>query len=258
MNNDLKSIGMDFPRWQDAIEAAIASEKLAVTGEVRGGQLIQFADPSGAQINILAVDPFATYAGFASSTAANAHVNMVNDVLAFAEIVDDSGTPLGSVTCNLAQGPLLVDEPTMQWEQLAITALAVDINTYESAEAFAAAHPSAHTEILSMLVSQGAMIVSTGDGSQVPDASAALTARVTSAHYRTNELTGQRFIHANVDGPFPFDVCLPDAPKLPENGTILAGTVMLTGSILPPAGCGDSCGDSSSGCGCGSGGCGNH
>ena len=237
MNNDLKSIGMDFPRWQDAIEAAIASEKLAVTGEVRGGQLIQFADPSGAQINILAVDPFATYAGFASSTAANAHVNMVNDVLAFAEIVDDSGTPLGSVTCNLAQGPLLVDEPTMQWEQLAITALAVDINTYES---------------------QGAMIVSTGDGSQVPDASAALTARVTSAHYRTNELTGQRFIHATVDGPFPFDVCLPDAPKLPENGTILAGTVMLTGSILPPAGCGDSCGDSSSGCGCGSGGCGNH
>ena len=62
MSNDLVALGMKFDKWQDAVEAAISTNKLSVTGEVRGGQLIQYADSSGAQINILAVEPFATYA----------------------------------------------------------------------------------------------------------------------------------------------------------------------------------------------------
>ena len=49
------ALGMKFDKWQDAVEAAISTNKLSVTGEVRGGQLIQYADSSGAQINILAV-----------------------------------------------------------------------------------------------------------------------------------------------------------------------------------------------------------
>ena len=55
ISNDLAAIGLNFEKWQDAVEAAIATDRLAVTGEVRGGQLIQYADPSGAQLNILAV-----------------------------------------------------------------------------------------------------------------------------------------------------------------------------------------------------------
>ena len=51
-NTEMQAIGLNFERWQDAVEAAIASDRLAVTGEVRGGQLIQFTDPSGAQLNI--------------------------------------------------------------------------------------------------------------------------------------------------------------------------------------------------------------
>ena len=40
-NTEMQAIGLNFERWQDAVEAAIASDRLAVTGEVRGGQLIQ-------------------------------------------------------------------------------------------------------------------------------------------------------------------------------------------------------------------------
>ena len=40
MSNDLLAIGMGFQKWQDAVEAAINTNNLAVSGEVRGGQLI--------------------------------------------------------------------------------------------------------------------------------------------------------------------------------------------------------------------------
>lgn len=49
-STDLFSIGLGFERWQDAVEAAIASNQLEVVGEVRGGQLIQYSDASGAQL----------------------------------------------------------------------------------------------------------------------------------------------------------------------------------------------------------------
>ena len=124
MSNDLVALGMKFDKWQDAVEAAISTNKLSVTGEVRGGQLIQYADSSGAQINILAVEPFATYAGFDSVAMSFAHVTMLNDVLALCDIIDYNGQAVTSLTCNLAQGPLLVDEPEQRWQQVAITALA--------------------------------------------------------------------------------------------------------------------------------------
>ena len=40
-NTEMQAIGLDFERWQDAVEAAIATDRLAVTGEVRGGQLFR-------------------------------------------------------------------------------------------------------------------------------------------------------------------------------------------------------------------------
>lgn len=246
MSTDLKSIGLGFDRWQDAVEAAIATNQLVVTGETRGGQLIQYTDASGAQINILAVEPFATFAGFESITQTFAHISMVNDVLAFCEIVDPNGTVLTSITCNLSQGPLLVDEPTQSWQQVGVTALALDVQTYESPEAY----ESATGEILGLLVSEGAQLVAAGSGAAVPDASATFSARVLEAEYRNNQLTGQRFIHATVDGAFPFDVCLVDAPELPQKNSVIAGTAMLTASVLSPIS-GGGCGGCGSGCGCG-------
>lgn len=246
MSTDLKSIGLGFSTWQDAVEAAIASNALSVTGEVRGGQLIQFADRSGAQINILAVEPFATFAGFDSVTQTYAHVDMLTDVVALCEIVDPLGNALTTVTCNLAQGPLLAEDGQQQFQPLAVTALGIDTAVYPSAVEY----ENATGNVLGMILSEGAQSVAAGTGATAPDASAEFSARVLEAEYRTAELTGQRFIHATVDGPFPFDVCLPDAPELPQRDEVIAGTVMLVASIKAPLG-GGCCGGGGGSCGCG-------
>lgn len=247
MSTDLKSIGLGFDRWQDAVEAAIATNELVVAGEIRGGQLIQFADASGAQINILAVEPYAAFAGFESVTQTFAHVSMVNDVLAFLEILDSFGTVLTSVTVNLSQGPLLVDQPTQEWQQVGVTALGIDTNVYPDAETYEAATG----EVLGLLVSEGAQVVAAGSGAAAPDASASFSARVLDAEYRHNQLTGQRFIHATVDGAFPFDVCLPDGDEVPAKGSVIAGTAMLTAAVLSPLSTGGGCGGCGGSCGCG-------
>ncbi|WP_087062059.1 hypothetical protein [Corynebacterium glutamicum] len=252
MTSDLKTIGMDFAKWQDAVEAAIASQRLEVTGEVRGGQLIQFSDDSGAQINILAVEPFATFAGFNSATVAYGHVSMINDVLSLVDIIDPFGTPVATITCNLAQGPLLVDEPVQRWQQIRITALGIDVEVHDNADAYI----RNGGETVGMLVSEGAEKIASGSGAVIPDASAEFSARVLSAEYRTNTLTGQRFIHATVDGLFAFDVCLPDAPELPARDSVLSGKVMLTAAVIPTEVTG--CGGSGGGCGSGGCGCGGH
>lgn len=255
MSNDLVALGMKFDKWQDAVEAAISTNKLSVTGEVRGGQLIQYADSSGAQINILAVEPFATYAGFASVAMSFAHITMLNDVLALCDIVDYNGQAVTSLTCNLAQGPLLVDEPEQRWQQIAITALAAaeGLEYYPTVEDYVAATGQQP----GFLDSDGISVVAAGDGSSRPDAGASFSARVLESDYRTNALTGQRFIHATVDGSFAYDVCLPDTldlAELPKKNSVISGRAVMVGSLLAPQGCGSSGGD----CGSGSCGCGGH
>ena len=245
ISNDLAAIGLNFDKWQDAVEAAIATDRLAVTGEVRGGQLIQYADPSGAQLNILAVEPFATFAGFDSVTRTYAHVTPINDVVALADVVDPRGNAMASLTVNLAQGPLLVDEPTLQWQELSVTALALSVENYTSTDAYLALHPGA---VVGTVTSPGAEAVASGAAS-TPDAQAEFSGRVLDAEYRTSELTGQRFIHVAVDAAFPFDVCLPDG-DLPSRDSVIAGTAVMAGSIPTPTGGG--CGGCGGSCGCGS------
>lgn len=244
ISTDLDAIGLGFGRWQDAVEAAIASNRLAVTGEVRGGQLIQYTDPSGAQLNILAVEPFATFAGFDAVTRTFAHITPVNDVVALADIVDPRGGAIASVTLNLAQEPLLVDGSALQWQELSLTALAISQQRYDSVDEFFAANPG---DVLGTVESEGASIVQSG-AARTPDAGATFSGRVLDAEYRTSELTGQRFIHATIDAAFPFDLCLPDG-ELPLRDSVMAGTAVLTGSIPTPTGGG--CGGCGGSCGCG-------
>lgn len=245
MSTDLKSIGLGFDRWQDAVEAAIATNQLAVIGEIRGGQLIQYTDASGALINIMAVEPYATFAGFESLTQTYGNVTMVNDVLAYCEVLDPNGKVMTAVTMNLAQGPLLAELDTQEWQQLGIAALVVDQQTYADAEAYEQATGTP----VGLLVSEGAQVVASGSGASVPDASAEFSARVLDAEYRHNQLTGQRFIHATVDGAFPFDLCLPDAAELPVRNSVIAGTAVMTAMILSPMGGG--CGGCGGNCACG-------
>ncbi|QGU02214.1 hypothetical protein CKALI_06760 [Corynebacterium kalinowskii] len=249
MTRELQSIGMSFERWQDAVEAAIASEKLEVIGEVRGGQLIEYTDPSGAQMFILAAEPFTTFSGFDASTVHDAHVSMVNDVLALCDLVNDEGYHVATVAAHLAQGPLLVDEPTQQWQHLKLSALAVDTSVYSDS----AAAQEAGVEPGS-LVSHGADIVNSGAAS-APDASATLTVELTGATVRTNELTGTKFVHALATSPIALDICLPYTGTIPADGNVVSGTFLLTSEIKPPAGCGGDGGCGSGGCG---GGCGGH
>ncbi|MBC3185389.1 hypothetical protein H7347_02145 [Corynebacterium sp. zg-331] len=246
MSTDLKSIGLGFSTWQDAVEAAIASGALSVTGEVRGGQLIQFADRSGAQINILAVEPFATYAGFESVAQTYAHVDMLTDVVALCEIVDPLGNALATVTCNLAQGPLLAEDGQQQFQPLAVTALGIETVVYPSAVDY----ENATGDTVGTVLSDAARAVAEGSGGTAPDAGARFSARVLDAEYRTSELTGQRFIHATVDAAFPFDVCLPDNPVLPQRDEIIAGKAVLVASVKAPLG-GGCCGGGGGSCGCG-------
>ena len=161
---EMRAIGLNYERWQDAVEAAISTNQLAVTGEVRGGQLIQFADASGAQINILAVEPFATFIGFESVTQGFAHVSMINDVLAYLDIIDPFGTVVAQATANLAQGPLLVDEDTQQWQQVELTALGLDVARFDSTEAYEAEKGS----FPATFESEGAQIVASGSGAAAP------------------------------------------------------------------------------------------
>lgn len=240
MSTDLKSIGLGFDRWQDAVEAAIATNQLSVIGEIRGGQLVQYSDASGAVINILAVEPFATYAGFDAVTQTYGNVTMVNDVLALCEILDGHGKVMKGVALNLAQGPLLADLDTQEWQQLGVTALVSEYELHD-AESFEGDQ--------FRLDSEGARIITSGDGSAIPDASVAFTARVLDAEYRHNQLSGQRFIHATVDGAFPFDVCLPDSETLPARDLLISGTGIMTAQVLSPVGGG--CGGCGGSCGCG-------
>ena len=249
VSTDLSALGLSFNKWQDAVEAAIATDRLAVVGEVRGGQLIQFSDPSGAQLNILAVEPFATFAGFDSTTRTYAHVTMLNDVVGLCDVVDPVGNAIASVTANIAQGPLLVDESTLQWQEMGFTALAIDVQHYDSVDEYL----TATGETLGTIVSEGAERVNSG-AAAAPDAAAAFSARVLEAEYRTNTLTGERFVHVSVDGAFPFDVVLPDSgAELPERNSVIAGTAVLAGQVAMAAGCGGG-----GGCGGGSCGCGGH
>ncbi|QPK78353.1 hypothetical protein G7Y31_07140 [Corynebacterium lizhenjunii] len=250
---EMRAVGLGFDKWQDAVEAAISTQSLSVTGEVRGGQLVQFSDPSGAQLNILAVEPFATFIGFEAVTQNFGHVDMLNDVLAYIDVIDPFGNSQAQITANLAQGPLLAEEGTQQWQQIELAAMGLNVESYPNAEDYEAAtgiYPAAFE-------SAGADIIKS-NSAQTPTAGATFAARVMESEWRHNQLTGQKFMHLIMDGLFPFDLCLAadfSGGQLPAKDTILAGQALLVASIAAPAG---GCGSGSGGCGCGSGGCGNH
>ena len=251
-HSEMLAIGFDFEQWQDVVEAAIATNQLTVTGEIRGGQLIQFADASGAQLNILAVEPFSTYIGFEGITQAFAHVSMVNDVLSYMNIITPTGDTISEITANLAKGPLLAEVEEQQWQQVGITAMGLAVQSYESTDAF----EESEGVFPALFESEGAEIVNSGNGAAAPTPGARFAARVLESGWRHNQLSGKRFIHVVLDGAFPFDLCLPESfGDLPAKDSVLAGTALMTASVLTPmsGGCG-----SGGGCACGSGGCGGH
>ena len=81
----------------------------------------------------------------------------------------------------------VVDEPLQQWQQISLTAMGLDVRTYDSA----AAYEAAEGEFPALFESAGAKVISSGSGAKVPTPAASFAARVMESEWRTNELTGR-------------------------------------------------------------------
>lgn len=254
---ELRSVGLDFARWQDALEAAYGSGALRVTGEVRDGQVLQYDDPSGARLVILAVPPYGSFASFSGGGQTSAHLSMINDIIGLVDVVADSpllqigaqeAPVLSTLTATVAQGPMLADEGELRYQPVELTALAAQVGVYRTRD------EAARAGILSVgqVESTGAQALNSG--SVAPHAGATITVEVAGAERRTTALTGQPFWVCAVTAPFDFTVVVPAAPDSTESdtpapGTILSGDVQFTLTAVDPASCGGGCGDG--GCGCG-------
>ena len=122
--------------------------------------------------------------------------------------------------------------------------------SYESTDAFEESEG-----VFPASLNRGAEIVNL-ETAQQPFSWRALCSTRFGIWWRHNQLSGKRFIHVVLDGAFPFDLCLPESfGDLPAKDSVLAGTALMTASVLTPmsGGCG-----SGGGCACGSGGCGGH
>ncbi|MGO1948767.1 MAG: hypothetical protein ACTH1D_03985 [Mycobacteriaceae bacterium] len=258
---ELRSVGLNFTRWQDALEAAYGSGALRVTGEVRDGQVLQYDDPSGARLVILAVPPYGSFASFSGGVDTSAHLSMADDIVGVLDIVADSpllqvraeGAPvIASVTATVAQGPMLSEEGALEYQPVQIAALAADVGVYQTRD------DAARAGILRVGSVESTGLSDLNSGAVAPHAGATVAVEVVHAERRMTALTGQAFWVCTVSAPFDFSIVVPDSDDgigstgateiVP--GTIIAGDVQFTATSVDPASC------STGGCGCGSGGCG--
>ena len=264
---ELKSVGLNYPRWQDALEAAYGTGKLFVSGEVRGGQVLQYSDPSGAQLVVLAVEPFGTFASYTGGGTAAGHLSMVNDIIGVIDVVDDSpalqvsaqqAPTIGEITATIVQGPMLADGEPLEYQPLQISALATDVEVFTDPKMLAAA---GFDQAAGSVYSTG--LQELNSGAVAPHAGGNIVVKATAVSRYTNTLSGQQFWACTVHEPFEFTVLIPaDGPDLAAAAVdtsgrpqpvYLAGTVQFTASVVSALGCGGG-----SACGCGSGGCSHH
>ncbi len=259
---ELRSVGLDFQKWQDALEAAYASGRLTVSGEVRDGQVLQYDDPAGSRLVVLAVPPYGSFASYAGGVETSAHISMINDIVGVLDIVEDnpmlqvSGQQapiISSLTATVAQGPMLADGEPLEYQPVQVTALATDVKVYANTTEYA------KDGGLKVGIVDSRGIKDMNSGAVSPHATATIAVEAVSFAKKTTELTGQEFWVCTVRSPFDFSVVVPadqidmakatmDGSSLPA-GAVIAGTVQFTAGAVDPASC-------SSGGGCGSGACG--
>lgn len=259
---ELRSVGLDFPKWQDALEAAYASGGLSVTAEIRDGQVLQYDDPAGSRLVVLATPPYGSFASYAGGVETSAHVSMINDIVGVLDIVQDNpllqvqgqeAPIIASVTATVAQGPMLADGEPLEYQPMQVAALATDVKVYANSTEFA---KDGGLKV-GVVDSQG--IKDMNSGSQAPHAGATIAVEAVSFTKKESQLTGQEFWACTVRFPFDFTVLIPaeqvdlaaltmDATSVPA-GAVIAGKVQFTSGAVDAASC-------SSGGGCGSGACG--
>ncbi|KAB1503760.1 hypothetical protein F7230_01195 [Corynebacterium sp. 320] len=265
MIEELKSVGLAFPRWQDALETAYSSGQLFVSGEVRGGQVLQYDDASGARLVVMAVEPFGTFASYFGGVSTSAHVSMVDDIIGVIDVVDDSpalqtsgqqAPVVASVAATIAQGPMLSDEPPLEYQQVQVSALATSVEVFTDPSMLTAAGITGTPGTI-----EATGLTDLNSGSTSPHASASIVVETSAVGRRTNQLTGQQFWACSVHAPFDFTLLIPadvadiaslaiDDAGAPRS-LIIAGQVQFTATVVDAPGCGGSGGCGSGGCGCG-------
>jgi hypothetical protein len=253
VSSNLECVGLavaDQEAMQRLVGTALeTAELVGARGELR---LYRWQDPSGARLVVCTergnvVDVLPSFA--AEPGARLTGVAAVNDDVAVADVLDDSGEMVTRLAAEFEQRRLLPSGPVEG--RASIVALGVAATVHASADEFAASdasilggsedpgEPPAH------VVERGwpwpprmaaESFISFGvfrTGASV-EAFARLSGVVRAADVRTVAATGQRFVVARVRCVgFDADVCLAadDATAAPAPGNVIAGTVFLVASL---------------------------
>ena len=240
MGSNLACIGLDVAD-QEGLTALIArTSRDSHRSDVAGGVTVnRWEDPSGAVlvINRRDGDLLGLLPTFGSGVGA-----LVRDCRVFAgdlltaEAVDADGQRICPLLLESPQFFRLAEQDRPWSGTAALTGLGVELALYADADDYAASPDS---------------IVSEGDDARrwapeslvcygffgEPEAAtghAHLSGTVLRAETRTNSLTGQKFVAAEVrTAGFEITICLPaaDLPAVPQPGNVLAGTVFLIAEL---------------------------
>jgi hypothetical protein len=251
--SNFECVGLGEPD-QDALGQLVISAMGRAELIARRGDrcLYRWQDPSGVRLLMSTegdaiVDVLPSLA--AEPGASVAEVQLVNDRVAFADIVDADGEVVTRLAAEFEQRSMLPD--TAAGGRASIVALGVNAAVHDSPEAFAssdasllgdgadAGDPPPHYVAngwawpprlgAESFVSYG--VFNSGTAAQ---AYARLGGVVLFADVRTVVETGQRFIAARVrSAGFEADVCLPAHADsaAPAAGSVIAGTVFLVASL---------------------------
>lgn len=228
-------------------------------GQAAGTTLYRWQDPSGARL-LLGIDGddgvTEMLPSFDAAVGARlGSVEFVSDEVASAAVLDEDGEQVTAFTVELEERLLLRAASTPLDGPAAITALGVDIEVFESADAFSESEASmlspddTDSEAPPHYAERGwkwpprvapEFFVSYGAfaAPEEANAHARLAGTVLHASLRRVELTGQSFVEARVrTAGFEAHVCFPAdeaGGAVPSPGNVVHGTVFLVGSMAVP------------------------
>lgn len=255
MASNLECVGLavaDRGLFGGLVESAVADAQLiGVRGDI---SVYRWQDPSGARLMIATrgrevVDLLPSFAGAPGARLTD--VRAVNDDVAVASVVDDSGEVATMLAVELEQRRLLDGTSHPITGTASIVALGVNVSVHADGEAFSASdasllspgvdpvEPPAHVVEQGMpwpprmgaesFISYGVF----GPPEQA-QAYARLNGTVLEARQRTAEATGQSFIAARVRTVgFDVDLCVPATAGVapPQAGNVVGGEVFLVASM---------------------------
>jgi hypothetical protein len=255
MASNLECVGLaasDNKQLEGLVQSALADAQLMGTaGDV---SVYGWQDPSGVRMMIATrerqlVDFLPSYAGVPGARLAGVHA--VNDEVAIADVVDESGDTMTMLAVELEQRCFLPLGAAPMDGAACVVAFGVDVSVHTDEDAFAASDASLLSpgtdpgEPPEHVVEQGLSWPTRMAGEsfmsygvfgppEQAQAYARLHGTVLHAERRTVAATGQLFIVARVRTVgFEADLCLPATAvgPIPQPGNIIGGEVFLVASM---------------------------